>query len=220
MPLTAIVPTVVHALGPAWLNPENLLTTLGTVAFWVVLAIIFAECGLLVGFFLPGDSLLFIVGLFIASGAIQVNIVLACVLLFLAALIGNIVGYWIGAKAGPAIFRRPDSRLFKQEYVDHTHAFFARYGSRAVVLARFVPVVRTFITVVAGVGRMDFRRYLLFSAVGALLWAAGVTLLGYFLGNVEFVKSHIELILILVVVISVIPLVVEFIRHRRHQRSA
>lgn len=211
----ALVPAVVNALGPAWLNPETLLTTLGTIAFWVVLAIIFAECGLLIGFFLPGDSLLFIVGLFIASGAIKVNIVLACLLLFLAAFIGNVVGYWIGAKAGPAIFRRPDSRLFKKEYVDHTHAFFERYGSRAVVLARFVPIVRTFITVVAGVGRMDLRRYLVFSAVGALLWAAGVTLLGYFLGNVEFVKSHIELILILVVAISLIPLVVEFIRHRR-----
>jgi membrane-associated protein len=219
VPAAVIVPALVHALGPGWLNPETLLTTLGTIAFWVVLAIIFAECGLLVGFFLPGDSLLFIVGLFIASGAIKVNIVLACVLLFIAALAGNIVGYWIGAKAGPAIFRRPDSKLFKQEYVDHAHRFFDHYGPRAIVLARFVPIVRTFITVVAGVGRMDFRRYLVFSAVGAVLWAAGVTLLGYFLGNVEFVKAHIELMLILVVVISVIPLVIEFIRHRR-QRTA
>jgi len=211
---SALMPTMVHALGPGWLNPETLLTTLGAIAFWVVLAIIFAECGLLIGFFLPGDSLLFIVGLFIASGAIKVNIALACLLLFIAALVGNIVGYWIGAKAGPTIFRRPDSKLFKQEYVDHAHRFFDRYGPRAIVLARFVPIVRTFITVVAGVGRMDFRRYLIFSAVGAVLWAVGVTLLGYFLGNVEFVKAHIELILILVVVVSVIPLVIEFIRHR------
>ena len=211
---SALAPTLVHALGPGWLNPETLLTTLGAIAFWVVLAIIFAECGLLIGFFLPGDSLLFIVGLFIASGAINVNIALACVLLFIAALVGNIVGYWIGAKAGPTIFRRPDSKLFKQEYVDHAHRFFDHYGPRAIVLARFVPIVRTFITVVAGVGRMDFRRYLIFSAVGAVLWAVGVTLLGYFLGNIEFVKAHIELILILVVVISVIPLIIEFIRHR------
>ena len=211
---SALAPTLVHALGPGWLNPETLLTTLGAIAFWVVLAIIFAECGLLIGFFLPGDALLFIVGLFIASGAINVNIALACVLLFIAALVGNIVGYWIGAKAGPTIFRRPDSKLFKQEYVDHAHRFFDHYGPRAIVLARFVPIVRTFITVVAGVGRMDFRRYLIFSAVGAVLWAVGVTLLGYFLGNIEFVKAHIELILILVVVISVIPLIIEFIRHR------
>ncbi|MEI8259994.1 MAG: VTT domain-containing protein [Actinomycetes bacterium] len=227
MPTIALIPTaahslvhsLVHSLGPGWLNPETLLTTLGTVAFWVVLGIVFAECGLLVGFFLPGDSLLFIVGLFIASGAIQINIALACVLLFVAALAGNIVGYWIGAAAGPAIFRRQDSRLFKQKYVDHTHTFFERYGNRAIVLARFVPIVRTFITVVAGVGRMDFRRYLMFSAIGAVLWAGGVTLLGYFLGNIEFVKSHIELILILVVVLSVVPLIVEFVRHRR-QRAA
>lgn len=207
------------ALMPDWLNPETMLTSLGDIAFWVVLGIIFAECGLLIGFFLPGDSLLFITGLFIASGAIDINIWIACVLLVIAAILGNVTGYWIGHRAGPALFARPDSRLFKQEYVEHTHRFFERYGPRAIVLARFVPIVRTFITATAGIGRMEFRPYLVFSAVGALLWAAGVTVAGYFLGNIAFVKDHIELILILVVVVSVVPILVEYVRHRRQRQG-
>lgn len=210
----------VTALGPEWLDPETLLITLGDVAFWVVLGIIFAECGLLIGFFLPGDSLLFITGLFIASGFISINIWLACLLLFLAAIIGNAVGYWIGYKAGPALFRREDSRIFKKAYVEKTHAFFDRYGGRAIVLARFVPIVRTFITAIAGVGRMDFRRYMLYTIIGGFLWAVCVTLSGYFLGNIPIVKSNIEVILILIVLVSVIPIGIEWIRHRREKRAA
>jgi len=210
---------VIHALGPDWLNPETLITSLGDVAFWVVLGIIFAECGLLIGFFLPGDSLLFVTGLFIASGGISLNIWLACLLLFVSAVLGNVVGYWIGYKAGPSLFNRPDSRLFRQEYVAKTHEFFDKYGGRAIILARFVPIVRTFITAIAGVGRMDFRKYLIFSAIGGFLWAVGVTLLGYYLGNIEFVKKNIELVLILVVLISVIPFAIEIIRHRRAAKA-
>jgi membrane-associated protein len=210
---------VVRALGPDWLNPETMLTSLGDIAFWVVLGIIFAECGLLIGFFLPGDSLLFITGLFIAAGSISINIWLACALLFIAAVAGNVTGYWIGYKAGPTLFSKPESKLFKQEYVEHTHRFFNRYGARAIVLARFVPIVRTFITATAGIGRMDFKRFLFFSAIGGFLWAVGVTLAGYFLGNIPFVESNIELILILVVFVSVVPIVFEYIRHRR-QRNA
>jgi membrane-associated protein len=209
--------TAVTALGPSWLNPETLLTNLGDIAFWVVLGIIFAECGLLIGFFLPGDSLLFITGLFIAQNYISINIWLAAVLLTISAILGNAVGYWIGKKAGPALFRKPDSKLFKREYVEKTAEFFEKYGARAIVMARFIPIVRTFITATAGMGRMDFRRFMLFSAVGGVLWAGGVTILGYFLGNIEFVKKNIELILILVIVISVIPVVIEWIKHRRQR---
>jgi len=205
-----------HTLGP---DIQGTLEGMGTVAFWVVMAIIFAECGLLIGFFLPGDSLLFIAGLLIANGTIGINIGVACLLLFIAALVGNITGYWIGYKAGPSLFSKPDSRIFKQEYVDRTHHFFNRYGARAIVLARFVPIVRTFITAVAGVGKMDFKRYLLFSAIGAFLWACGVTIAGYFLGNIEFVKKNIELILILVVFVSVIPIIFEYVRHRRERAA-
>jgi len=212
---TAMVSTAVQALGPSWLNPETMLTALGDIAFWVVLAIIFAECGLLIGFFLPGDSLLFVTGLFIAQGFISINIWLASVLLIIAAIVGNLTGYWIGKKAGPALFRRPDSKLFKQEYVDKTHSFFEKYGARAIVMARFVPIVRTFITATAGIARMDFRTFMTYSAVGAFLWAGLVTIAGYFLGNIEFVKKNIEVILLLVVFVSILPIIWEFIKHRR-----
>lgn len=211
---------MVLALGPQWLNPEYILTSFGNIAFWVVVGIIFAECGLLIGFFLPGDSLLFVTGLFIATGAISINIALACLILFIAALLGNMTGYWIGYKAGPPLFSKPDSKLFKQKYVEHTQTFFTRYGARAIVMARFVPVVRTFITAFAGVGKMPFSTFVTFSAIGALLWAVLVTLAGYFLGNVEFVKKNLELILILVVVASAVPIVIEYLRHRRNRTTA
>jgi membrane-associated protein len=209
--------TAVTTLGPSWLNPETMLTTFGDIAFWVVMGIIFAECGLLIGFFLPGDSLLFVTGLFIAQNFISMNIWLAAFLLTISAILGNAVGYWIGKQAGPALFRKPDSKLFKREYVEKTAEFFEKYGARAIVMARFVPIVRTFITATAGMGRMDFRRFMIFSAVGAVLWAGGVTILGYFLGNIEFVKKNIEFILILVIVISLIPVIVEWIKHRRQR---
>lgn len=214
------------ALGPGFLDPQTLISSLGSIAFWVVLFIIFAECGLLIGFFLPGDSLLFITGMLIAgpltsaevaSGEpfIQINIVLAVILLVAAAFLGNVVGYAIGAKAGPALFRKPDSKLFKQAYVDKTQAFFDRYGSRAIVLARFVPIVRTFITAVAGVGRMDRRRFFIASAIGAVLWAGLVTVAGYFLGSIDAVRDNVEKVLILIVLLSILPMIVEYIRHRR-----
>lgn len=220
VPLSLTVVSTVSALGPEWLNPESLITSLGDIAFWVVLGIIFAECGLLIGFFLPGDSLLFVTGLFIATGFISLNIWLACLLLFLAAVIGNAVGYGIGYQVGPALFKREDSRFFKKAYVDKTHEFFDRYGGRAIIMARFVPIVRTFITAIAGVARMDFRRFMTYTAIGGFIWAVGVTLAGYFLGTIPFVKDHIELILILVVLVSVIPIVIEYIKHRRQGRAA
>ena len=204
-----------------YLNPEELLASLGTFALVGVILIIFAETGLLIGFFLPGDSLLFITGLFVAQGLyINLPIWLVCLLLTAAAIIGNMVGYWIGYKAGPKLFNKDDSRFFKKEYVDKTHEFFEKYGNKAIVLARFVPIVRTFITAIAGVGRMDYRKFVIYSAVGGVLWATGVTLLGYFLGNIPFVKDNIELILILVVLVSVIPIVFEYLKHRREKARA
>ena len=214
--LATVVETIgtVQAIG---IDSEGLLKSLGPIAFWAVVAIIFAECGLLIGFFLPGDSLLFITGMLIAQGFIDMNIWLAWLILVLAAILGNVTGYWIGHKAGPALFRRPDSKLFRQEYVDKTHEFFERYGARAIVLARFVPIVRTFITAIAGVGRMDFRRYMTFTIIGGVIWAGLVTIAGYFLGNIPFVKDNVEAILLLVVFVSAVPIVVEYIRHRRTQ---
>jgi membrane-associated protein len=209
----------VSAIGPEWLQPQNILERFGTAAFIAVLVIIFIECGLLI-FFLPGDSLLFVTGLFISTGAIGVPLWLACVLLSIAAVAGNISGYWLGARIGPSLFNRPDSRLLKAEHVEKTHEFFVRYGPRAIVLARFVPIVRTFITAMAGIGRMDFRTFATYSAVGGVLWAAGLTVLGYFLGSVEWVQKNIELIAILIVVLSVLPAGFEWMKARRQAPDA
>jgi membrane-associated protein len=197
------------------LDPTHLINTFGLVGIMVIL---FAECGLLVGFFLPGDSLLFTAGLLAAGGLIAPLWVLL-VLLPLAAVAGNLVGYWIGRTAGPAVFTRPDSRLFKAAYVERAQAFFDRNGSRTILLARFVPIVRTFATVMAGAARMDARRYALSSVVGGVLWAGGVTLLGYWLGQVAVVRDHLELFILGIVALSLVPVAIEVVRGRRESRS-
>jgi membrane-associated protein len=205
-------------LGPSWLDPEQLLRMLGPYVLVGLCLIIFAECGLLVGFFMPGDSLLFTAGLFVANGLIDTPIWLVCLLLTACAVMGNVVGYYLGYRAGPALFNRPDSRLFKREYVDKTHTFFDKYGARAIVLGRFVPIVRTFITAVAGVGRMDRRKYFTYSILGGVGWATGVTLLGFWLGRIAFVRNHVELMLIGIVALSFIPIVIEALRARALSR--
>ena len=205
----------VLALGPEWLKPDTILTWLGPWALVGLALIIFAECGLLLGFFLPGDSLLFTAGLFVAEGAIGTPLWAVCLLLVGAAVLGNATGYWIGRSAGPAVFDKPQSRLFKPHHVAKTQEFFDRYGNRAIVLGRFVPIVRTFMTVMAGVGRMEPRRYLTYSIIGGVAWAAGVTLLGFWLGQFAVVKANIELMLIAIVLLSVLPMIIEVLRARR-----
>ena len=213
---------MIHTLGPDWLNAELLLKQLGPSAFGASLLVIFAECGLFT-FFLPGDSLLFTIGLAIQNPQqlidLRVNIVVACIALTAAAFLGNVVGYEIGRAVGAPLYAR-GGRLLKQEHFDKAHIFFEKHGSKAIVLARFVPVVRTFITAVAGVSRMDRRKFFTYSFVGALLWATGVTLLGYFLGQIAFVGKHIEVMLILIVALSLVPVLVEYLRHRHTQRKA
>ena len=194
-----------------FLDPTHLINTFGLAGMMLIL---FAECGLLIGFFLPGDSLLFTGGLLIADGLIA-PLWVALILLPLAAVIGNLVGYWIGWKAGPAVFSRPDSRFFKAKHVERAHEFFERNGSRTIVLARFVPIVRTFATVVAGAARMDFRKYALYSVIGGIAWAVGVTLLGYWLGQISVVRDHIELFIVGIVVLSLVPVAIEALRARR-----
>src|SRR4051794_8620878 len=177
---------------PAFLDTTHLLNTFGLIG---LLLIIFAETGLLVGFFLPGDSLLFTAGLVSAGGLAGVTLAplwVLLVLLPLAAIAGNLVGYWIGYRAGPAVFRREEARFFKAEYVEQAHTFFERHGARTIVLARFVPIVRTFATVMAGASRMDLRVYTLYSVIGGIAWAAGVTALGHWLGQVAVVRDNIE----------------------------
>lgn len=196
---------------------------LDSLAGWilpVIAVIIFAECGILLGFFLPGDSLLFPLGLLIAKNTVHTPLWLACLILSACAVLGNIVGYYVGYAVGPKLFNKPDSKLFKREYVDRTHAFFDRYGTRAIFLARFVPIIRCFITAVAGVGRMDVKRYMTVSVIGGVIWASGVTVAGYFLGQISLIGNHIDIILVLIVVISVIPMVIEWARHRKEARPA
>jgi membrane-associated protein len=203
------------------LDPKSLIDDVG---LWGVFAVVFAESGMLVGFFLPGDSLLFTAG-FLASGPSSVDEALHLPLgwllvgTFIAAVAGDQVGYVIGRRAGPAIFNRPDSRLFKRENVDKAHAFFERYGAKTIVLARFVPVVRTFAPVVAGVSNMQYRTFVTFNLVGGLLWAIGVTLLGYFLGQVDFIEENLELAILAIVAISVLPIARELWLSRRQRRA-
>ena len=213
------MPLDLIALGPSWLDPEYLIGLFGAFAVLGVCIIVFVETGLLVGFFLPGDSLLFTTGLLVATDVIQTPIWLVAPAIGIAAFIGDQVGYNIGRVSGPKVFTRPNSRFFRQEYVDKTHAYFERYGGRTIVLARFVPIVRTFAPVVAGVAKMPYRTFVTYNIVGALLWGVGVTMLGYFLGQFEFIKANIEVVLIVIVVVSFIPIFIEFIRHRRNNKK-
>ena len=219
---------LVHApmLGPEWLDAANLITTIvkwfGPWAILGVMLVIFAETGLLIGFFLPGDSLLFTLGMFVGTGAVGVPIWVAAPLVWLAAVAGNQTGYLIGRKAGPAIFNKPDSRLFKQEYVDRTSDFFERHGGKAVTLAQFVPIVRTFTPVIAGVGKMHYRHFITFNVLGATFWAFGITWLGYFLGTITWIQDNIDAMILVIVFISVAPMLasaVSKIVKSRRQKS-
>lgn len=206
---------------PSWMDPEVLIEFFGDWALWGVAFVIFAECGLFA--ILPGDSLLFTVGLLVANGTIEHSLFFVCVVLTVAAVLGNVCGYWIGRLIGPPLFKPRTGllgKIFQQSYVEKTHVFFERYGNRALILARFVPIVRTFVTLVAGVGKMDFRKFITYTAIGGVLWACGITILGYYLGRVPIIQHNLEAALILIVFISVIPMLVEYVLHRRRARAA
>jgi membrane-associated protein len=205
------------ALGPSWLDPDHLINTYG---LWGVLLIVFAESGLLIGFFLPGDSLLFTTGLLVATGTLHQPLALVAALIAMAAVAGQQVGYLFGRKVGPSLFRRPESRLFKMENIEKAHAFFEHHGPKAIVMACFVPIVRTFTPIVAGVSRMNYRTFVTFNLIGGTLWGAGVTLLGYWLGQIEFVHKNIEAMLVLVVLLSVVPIGIEYLRSRGKAKKA
>ncbi len=205
------------ALGPSFLDAQHLAKA----GLIVVLLIVFAESGLLVGFFLPGDSLLFTVGLLVSNHTLSTPLWLACLLISIAAILGDQTGFLFGRKVGPTLFRRPDSRLFKQENVEKARDFFERYGPRSIILARFVPIVRTFTPIIAGVSGMNYRLFSTFNIIGGLLWGSGVTVIGYFLGKVHFVADNVEGIFIGIVLLSVIPIAFELLRaHRRGNRPA
>ncbi|MGA5349778.1 DedA family protein [Streptomyces griseoincarnatus] len=204
------------ALGPEWLSPDYLIETFSLPG---ILLIVFAESGLFA--FLPGDSLLFTAGLFVAEGTyISQPLWLVCTLIVLAAVIGDQVGYMIGKTLGPRLFNRPNSKLFKQENLEKAHEFMEKYGPKAIVLARFVPIVRTFAPIVAGAGRMKYRTFFTYNVIGGIAWGTGVTLAGYWLGQISFIKENVEAILILIVFLSVVPILVEYLRERGKKKRA
>lgn len=210
---------MMHAGLIPWLDPEMIITTAGPWAVLVVCLIVFAETGLLVGFLLPGDTLLLMAGLLSFSPGLGLDVWWVALFIGAAAFIGGEVGYLIGNRGGPKVFERKESGLFSVENVHRTNAFFERFGPLAVVAARFVPVVRTFAPVAAGVAHMDYRRYSLYNFVGAMLWGVGIVFAGFFLGYVppiaDFIRDYIDLILVAAVVLSVAPAVWHYLSARR-----
>lgn len=215
---------------PDWLDPEYLLTALGNWALWGAALIIFLECAIFP--VLPGDSLLFAVGMFIANDAQIIRfgdvsqpgvLGIAVLVLVTAAVLGNVAGYWVGKTLSPWLFKpRPGfiGRIFSAKHLQQTHDFFERYGSKALVLGRFVPFVRTFVTMVAGAAGMSFRTFITWTGIGAVIWAAGLTVLGFFLGQVEFIRHNLDAVLIAIVLVSVLPMVVEAILAKRRASAA
>ncbi|SPF37975.1 Protein DedA [Candidatus Sulfopaludibacter sp. SbA4] len=199
-------------------DPERLIHLLSTLlsgwlGYAALFAIVYSETGLLVGFFLPGDSLLFTVG--VVAGAGSLNILLVNLVLMSAAMLGDSTGYFLGRQTGPRIFSRPDSRLFKQEYVTRTHKFYERYGGKTIIMARFVPIVRTFAAFVAGVGQMPYLKFLPFSVCGGMGWVFLMTMLGYQLGSVKIVRQNFDKVILLIIFVSFLPTIIEVLKARR-----
>lgn len=194
---------------------------MGPAAMILVCLIVIAETGLFIGVILPGgDSLLFAVGVMIGAGVIDFPIWLACILISISAVIGDQLGYFIGRKAGPAIFKRPDSKFFSQDNAVRAQNFFVKYGAKAVIFAHFVPIMRTFIPVAAGVGKMKYSYYLRYNIIGALSWGLIVPLLGFFLGSITFISENVILVTLVLVAISFIPVLLEVIRARKEKLAS
>jgi membrane-associated protein len=183
--------------------------------------IVFSETGLLIGFFLPGDSMLVTAGLLIASGKVPLEIFWLCALLSIAAILGNTSGYWIGARAGKTLYNRPQSRLFRRDHLLKTREFYERYGGITIMIACFMPFARTFAPVVAGIAEMKYRRFILFNIAGAILWINSMLLIGYYLGRaIPGIERHIELLIIAIVAISVSPILVKYLQHKIKQKKS
>lgn len=192
----------------------------GLWTYAVLFAIIFAETGLVVTPFLPGDSLLFAAGAFCARPETGLNVHLMAILLFIAAVIGDTLNYWIGSKIGPKVFSREDSMFLRKKHLERAHAFFEKYGGRAIILARFVPIVRTFVPFVAGVGKMTYSRFIAYNIIGGFIWIYAFTYLGFAFGNHPLVQKNFKVVILAIIVLSVLPIVFEFIRARRESKTA
>lgn len=198
---------------------DAIIRDYGTWTYAILFAIIFVETGLVVMPFLPGDSLLFVAGTFCARPGTGLNVHLMALLLFVAAVLGDTINYWIGAKIGPAAFKRDDSFLLRKKHLERAHAFFEKYGGRAIILARFVPIVRTFVPFVAGIGAMSYPRFIAYNVVGGFVWIYALTYLGYFFGNIAWVQRNFEKVILGIIFVSVIPIVVEMWRAWREGKA-
>jgi membrane-associated protein len=206
-------------------DPEGVKELIAWGGYAILFAIIFAETGLLVGFFLPGDSLLFVAGTlcalpFRADGSPLLNVTILIPLLIVAAIAGDATGYMLGRKFGPGLFNKPNSRLFKREHLVKTQAFYDRHGPKTIVLARFMPIVRTFAPTIAGVAGMSYRTFALYNIVGGIFWITSMTLLGYFLGNVPWIQKNLSKAVILIIFLSILPMIVHFLQERKHKSTA
>jgi membrane-associated protein len=187
----------------------------GAWTYAILFAVIFIETGLVVMPFLPGDSLLFAAGTFAALGALDVRLLIA--LLAVAAVVGDTVNYWIGHRIGEKAFSREDARFFKKEYLDRTHAFYEKHGGKTIIIARFVPIIRTFAPFVAGIGKMSYGRFLSFNVIGGVGWVVLLVGAGYFFGNIPFVRKNFSIAILAIILISTVPIAVEYFRHRKNK---
>lgn len=194
-----------------------LIQQAGAWTYLILFVVIFCETGLVVTPFLPGDSLIFAAGAFAARG--DLNVLLLFGLLAAAAILGDTANYWIGKIIGPKVFQKESSRIFKKSYLDRTHRFYEKYGAETIIIARFVPIVRTFAPFVAGIGRMSYGRFLSYNVFGGLGWVALFTFGGYFFGNIPFVRRHFSLVVIAIILISLVPAVWEILKHRREAKK-
>jgi membrane-associated protein len=192
------------------------IRTYGIWTYAILFLIIFCETGLVVTPFLPGDSLLFAVGTFVAIGSLDMALITG--LLSLAAIVGDTVNYWIGYAMGPKVFTREDSRFLNKEHLERTHRFYQKYGGKTIILARFIPIIRTFAPFVAGIGMMTYRRFIAFNVIGGIAWIFSFVLTGYYFGNIPFVRNNFIFVILAIIIISVLPIIIELLRHR-HQSS-
>jgi len=198
---------------------SDLVASYGTWTYGILFLIIFCETGLVVTPFLPGDSLLFAVGALAAKPESGLDVFWIFVLLSIAAILGDTVNYWIGKKVGPKVFHKESSRFLNKQHLERTHQFYEKYGGKTIIIARFIPIVRTFAPFVAGIGSMTYARFLLYNIVGGVVWIAGFTFAGYWFGNIPIVKRNFTLVIVVIIVISVMPAVIEYLRHRAEQRK-
>lgn len=194
-----------------------IIEAFGIWTYVILFLVIFAETGLVVTPFLPGDSLLFLVGAFAGLG--YLNIIVVYVLLLVAAILGDSVNYWLGNKIGPRVFNKENSRVFNKEYLEKTRKFYDKYGAKTIIIARFVPIVRTFAPFVAGIGSMEYKTFFKYNIIGAFIWVTSLVFAGYFLGNNELVKKNIEVAIFLIIGISLLPMVFEFVKHKMEKRK-